>query len=144
MVSKRMLGLGHPPVIRELFEYGNQRAAVVGRENVYDFSLGNPSVPAPDAVNEAAIRILREQPELIHCYTSAQGDAAARQRFADSLNRRFGGDYTADQFYITVGAAASLCCVFHGLTCPGTSSLCLPPISPNTRCSSREPGQKWC
>ena len=72
MVSKRMLGLGTArSVIRELFEYGNQRAAVVGRENVYDFSLGNPSVPAPDAVNEAAIRILREQPELIHCYTSA-------------------------------------------------------------------------
>ena len=69
-----MLGLGTArSVIRELFEYGNQRAAVVGRENVYDFSLGNPSVPAPDAVNEAAIRILREQPELIHCYTSAQG-----------------------------------------------------------------------
>ena len=119
MVSKRMLGLGTArSVIRELFEYGNQRAAVVGRENVYDFSLGNPSVPAPAAINETAIRILQEQPDLIHCYTSAQGDAAARQRFADSLNRRFGGDYTADQFYITVGAAASLCCVFNGLSCP--------------------------
>lgn len=131
MVSKRMLGLGTArSVIRELFEYGNQRAAVVGRENVYDFSLGNPSVPAPDAVNEAAIRILREQPELIHCYTSAQGDAAARQRFADSLNRRFGGDYTADQFYITVGAAASLCCVFHGLTCPGDEFIVFAPYFP--------------
>lgn len=131
MVSKRMLGLGTArSVIRELFEYGNQRAAVVGRENVYDFSLGNPSVPAPDAVNEAAIRILREQPELIHCYTSAQGDAAARQRFADSLNRRFGGDYTADQLYITVGAAASLCCVFHGLTCPGDEFIVFAPYFP--------------
>ena len=131
MVSKRMLGLGTArSVIRELFEYGNQRAAVVGRENVYDFSLGNPSVPAPDAVNEAAIRILQEQPELIHCYTSAQGDAVARQRFADSLNRRFGGDYTADQFYITVGAAASLCCVFHGLTCPGDEFIVFAPYFP--------------
>ena len=131
MVSKRMLGLGTArSVIRELFEYGNQRAAVVGRENVYDFSLGNPSVPAPDAVNEAAIRILREQPELIHCYTSAQGDAAARQRFADSLNRRFGGGYTADQLYITVGAAASLCCVFHGLTCPGDEFIVFAPYFP--------------
>ena len=91
MVSERMLGLGTArSVIRELFEYGKQRAAVVGPENVFDFSLGNPSVPAPAAVNEPAIRILREQPELIHCYTSAQGDAQARQRFADSLNRRLG------------------------------------------------------
>ena len=131
MVSKRMLGLGTArSVIRELFEYGNQRAAVVGRENVYDFSLGNPSVPAPPQVNETAIRILHEQPDLIHCYTSAQGDAAARQRFADSLNRRFGGDYTADQFYLTVGAAASLCCVFNGLTCPEDEFIVFAPYFP--------------
>ena len=131
MVSKRMLGLGTArSVIRELFEYGNQRAAVVGRENVYDFSLGNPSVPAPPQVNETAIRILQEQPDLIHCYTSAQGDTAARQRFADSLNRRFGGDYTADQFYLTVGAAASLCCVFNGLTCPEDEFIVFAPYFP--------------
>ena len=131
MVSKRMLGLGTArSVIRELFEYGNQRAAVVGRENVYDFSLGNPSVPAPPQVNETAIRILQEQPDLNPCSTSAQGDAAARQRFADSLNRRFGGDYTADQFYLTVGAAASLCCVFNGLTCPEDEFIVFAPYFP--------------
>ena len=131
MVSERMLGLGTArSVIRELFEYGKQRAAVVGAENVFDFSLGNPSVPAPAAVNETAIRILRENPDLIHCYTSAQGDAAARQRFADSLNRRFGASYTADQFYITVGAAASLCCVFNGLTCPGDEFIVFAPYFP--------------
>ncbi|MBO5340268.1 MAG: pyridoxal phosphate-dependent aminotransferase [Oscillospiraceae bacterium] len=131
MVNERMLGLGTArSVIRELFEYGKQRAAVVGAENVFDFSIGNPSVPAPDAVNETAMRILRENPDVIHCYTSAQGDAAARQRFADSLNRRFGGDYTADQFYITVGAAASLCCVFNGLTCPGDEFITFAPYFP--------------
>ena len=131
MVSERMLGLGTArSVIRELFEYGKQRAAIVGAENVFDFSLGNPSVPAPPQVNETAIRILQEQPDLIHCYTSAQGDAAARQRFADSLNRRFGGDYTADQFYITVGAAASLCCVFNGLSCPGDEFIVFAPYFP--------------
>ncbi|MEA4934192.1 MAG: pyridoxal phosphate-dependent aminotransferase [Lawsonibacter sp.] len=131
MVSNRMLGLGTArSVIRELFEYGKQRAAIVGPENVFDFSLGNPSVPAPDAVNEAAIRILKEYPDQIHCYTSAQGDAAARQRFADSLNRRFDGDYTADQLYITVGAAASLCCVFHGLSCPGDEFIVFAPYFP--------------
>ncbi|MBE6973041.1 MAG: pyridoxal phosphate-dependent aminotransferase [Ruminococcaceae bacterium] len=131
MVSERMLGLGTArSVIRELFEYGKQRAAIVGAENVYDFSLGNPSVPAPDAVNETAIRILKENPDVIHCYTSAQGDAGARQRFADSLNRRFGANYTADRFYITVGAAASLCCVFNGLTCPGDEFIAFAPYFP--------------
>lgn len=143
MVSNRMLGLGTArSVIRELFEYGKQRAAVVGSENVFDFSLGNPSVPAPDAVNETAIRILKEHPDLIHCYTSAQGDAAARQRFADSLNRRFGGDYTADQLYITVGAAASLCCVFHALSCPGDEFVVFAPYFPEYKVFIEGAGSK--
>ena len=104
-----MLQLGTArSVIRELFEYGRQRAAEVGAENVFDFSLGNPSVPAPVEVNETAIRLLREQADTIHCYTSAPGDPAARQRIADSLNRRFGEQYTADELYLTVGAAAPL------------------------------------
>ena len=131
MVSERMLGLGTArSVIRELFEYGNQRIAVVGPENVFDFSLGNPSVPAPPQVNEEIIRILQEKPELIHCYTSAQGDFTARKRFADSLNRRFGENYTPDEFYITVGAAAALCCVFNGLSCPGDEFITFAPYFP--------------
>ena len=131
MVSERMKGLGTArSVIRELFEYGKLRAAEVGAENVFDFSIGNPSVPAPAAVNETAVRLLTRQPHLIHAYTSAQGDAEARQRFADSLNRRFGADYTADRFYITVGAAASLCCVFNGLTCPGDEFIVFAPYFP--------------
>ena len=131
MVSERMLGLGTArSVIRELFEYGRQRAAVVGPENVFDFSLGNPSVPAPAAVNENAIRILQEQPDAIHCYTSAQGDAAARRRFADSLNRRYGANYTENDFYVTVGAAAALCCVFGALACPGDEFVAFAPYFP--------------
>lgn len=131
MVSQRMLGLGTArSVIRELFEYGKQRAAEVGAENVFDFSLGNPSVPAPAAVNENAIRILQENPDVIHCYTSAQGDAAARRRFAQSLNRRYGTQYTEDNFYITVGAAAALCCVFGALTCPGDEFVAFAPYFP--------------
>ena len=131
MVSQRMLQLGSArSVIRELFEYGRQRAAEVGAENVFDFSLGNPSVPAPAAVNETAIRLLREQGDTIHCYTSAPGDTGARQRIADSLNRRFGEHYTADELYLTVGAAASLCCVFNGLTCPGDEYILFAPYFP--------------
>ena len=131
MVSERMLGLGTArSVIRELFEYGNQRKAVVGAENVFDFSLGNPSVPAPKEVNEAIIRILQENPDAIHCYTSAPGDIGARQRFADSLNRRFGEHYGPDEFYITVGAAAALCCVLNGLSCPGDEFVVFAPYFP--------------
>lgn len=131
MVSQRMLKLGTArSVIRELFEYGKQRAAQVGAENVFDFSLGNPSVPAPQALNEQAIRILQEQPELIHCYTSAQGDLGARQRFADSLNRRFHSHYTPDQFYITTGAASALCCCFSALTCPEDEFIVFAPYFP--------------
>ena len=134
MVSQRMLQLGTArSVIRELFEYGRQRAAEVGAENVFDFSLGNPSVPAPAEVNETAIRLLREQADTIHCYTSAPGDPAARQRIADSLNRRFGEQYTADELYLTVGAAASLCCVLGGLTCPGDEYILFAPYFPEYR-----------
>lgn len=131
MVSERMKGLGTArSVIRELFEYGNARAAQIGRENVFDFSLGNPSVPSPAAVNETAIRLLQEQPDQIHAYTSAPGAADARQRFASSLERRFGASCTADRLYLTVGAAASLCCVFNGLTCPGDEFIVFAPYFP--------------
>ena len=131
MVSERMKGLGTArSVIRELFEYGKARAAQVGAENVFDFSIGNPSVPSPDAVNETAARLLREQPDLIHAYTSAQGAADARERFAASLNRRFNAGCTPDRLYLTVGAAASLCCVFNGLTCPGDEFIVFAPYFP--------------
>lgn len=133
MVSEKMRQLGTArSVIRELFEYGKQRAAVVGAENVFDFSIGNPSVPAPEAVNETAIRLLQEQSSVVlHGYTSAQGDPHARQLLADSLNRRFGHkDYTAEQFYITVGAAAALCCAFHALACPGDEFVVFAPYFP--------------
>lgn len=130
MVSERMKGLGTArSVIRELFEYGKLRAAQVGAENVFDFSIGNPSVPTPGAVNETAARLLAQRPD-IHQYTSAQGDAEARERFAGSLSRRFGADCTGNELYITVGAAASLCCVFNGLTCPGDEFIVFAPYFP--------------
>ncbi len=132
MVSERMLDLGTArSVIRELFEYGKKRAAVVGAENIFDFSLGNPSVPAPPQVNEAAIRLLQTQdPTLLHGYTSAQGDAGVRKAIADNLNSRFGTSYTGDQLYITVGAAAALCCCFNGLARPGDEFVVIAPYFP--------------
>ena len=102
MLNERMVGLGSSrSVIRELFEYGKKRAAIVGAENVFDFSIGNPSVPAPASVNETVMRLIREEDSvLLHGYTSAQGDAAVRDTLAASINRRFGDRtiFCADSF----------------------------------------------
>ena len=116
-LNEQMVALGtQRSVIRELFEFGKIRAAEIGAENVFDFSIGNPSVPAPAKVNETAARILSEMdPVLLHGYTSAQGDAGVRALIADSVNRRFHTSYQETNFYMTVGAAAALCCCFHGL-----------------------------
>lgn len=131
-VNERMLSLGtQRSIIRELFEYGKQRAAKIGAENVFDFSIGNPSVPSPASVNETAIKLLSNMdPVLLHGYTSAQGDVSVRTMLADSLNRRFHTAYTADQFYITVGAAAALCCCLNGLCNPKDEVIIFAPYFP--------------
>ncbi|MGN1008131.1 MAG: aminotransferase class I/II-fold pyridoxal phosphate-dependent enzyme, partial [Butyricicoccus sp.] len=118
MLNQSVLALGKKrSTIREIFEYGNMRAAQVGRENIFDFSLGNPNVPAPDAVREALLDIVSTQdPCVVHGYTSAQGAPDCRKAIADNLNARFGTQYTADQLYLTVGAAASISICFKALT----------------------------
>ena len=116
--NEKMYELGSKrSAIRELFEYGKLRAAVVGAENVYDFSLGNPTVPAPDCVDET-IRQLTEELDCIklHGYTSAQGDVETRSVIAEFLNKTHGTKFHADNFYITMGAAASLSLAFRALT----------------------------
>ena len=102
--------------IRELFEYSKKRKAEIGEENVFDFSLGNPSVNPPKEVNETIIKILQEQnPCAVHGYTSAQGDAETRNAIADDLNRRYGTSYTGDMIYMTCGAASSLTISFKAI-----------------------------
>ena len=110
MVSQKMFELGSKrSEIRELFEYGLKRKAEIGAENVFDFSLGNPSVPAPDCVKEAlADLVLNTDPVSLHGYTSAQGAPDVRKSCADYVNANHGTNYTMDNFYMTVGAAASL------------------------------------
>lgn len=133
MVSKRCYELGTArSVIRELFEYGNQRAREVGPDRVYDFSIGNPSVPPPRAALEELERLVRESDPLeLHGYTSAQGDQAVRQKLAAGLARRFGHDYGPGDLYLTAGAAAALCCVFHALTAePGDEFIVFAPYFP--------------
>ena len=96
-------------VIRELFEYGNKRKAEIGAENVFDFSIGNPSVPAPKELSEELCRLLSEEnPLSIHGYTSAPGDLSARKAVAEDLNKRFKTSFGPENLYLTCGAAASL------------------------------------
>lgn len=110
IVAEEMYRLGSQrSAIRDLFEYGKKRAAEIGAENVYDFSIGNPTVPAPDCVNETIRRLTETMDSVsLHGYTSAQGDAATRQAVADYLSETHNVCVTADELYITMGAAASL------------------------------------
>ena len=110
MISKEMYELGSKrSAIRELFEYGKKQAEIVGAENVFDFSIGNPTVPAPECVKEAIMDLLETyRSSEIHGYTSAQGDANVRKGLADHMNDTYGTSLGADNFYMTCGAAASL------------------------------------
>lgn len=118
IVNKEMYELGSKrSAIRELFEYGKKRAAVVGPENVYDFSLGNPTVSAPACVNETICNLTKELDSIsLHGYTSAQGDVETRQAIADFLNKTHKTKFRADNFYMSMGAAASLSLCFRALT----------------------------
>ena len=118
MVSHEMLGAGRVrSAIRELFEYGRRRGQEVGEENVFDFSLGNPSVPPPQEVTDAFIDLLQtSDPMTMHGYTSAPGDNGARDAIAASLNRRFGTQFSRRNLYLTCGAAAALTSTFRALT----------------------------
>ena len=120
MISQTMVGLGKKrSVIREIFEYSKVRAAEIGAENIFDFSIGNPSVPPPQIISDTLKELLDQEDSVsLHGYTSAQGDPATRKAIADDLNRRYGTDFTANNFYMTVGAAASLSICFKALALP--------------------------
>lgn len=132
MYNKTMYELGsHRSVIRDLFEFGKKRAAEVGADKVYDFSLGNPNVPAPDGVKEAAERLLAMPDNtVLHGYTSAQGDAEVRKAVADNINARFGADVSPDFIYMTCGAAASLTITLNALYEDGDEFILLAPFFP--------------
>ncbi|WP_303132293.1 pyridoxal phosphate-dependent aminotransferase [uncultured Olsenella sp.] len=119
--------------IREIAAYGAQRKAQIGAEKVFDFSLGNPSVPAPDEVRQSIERSLGLPPVQLHGYTPAAGLVEVRQRVADSLNRRFGCDYGAGDLYMTCGAAASLSISFNALVDPSDEVIVIAPYFPEYR-----------
>lgn len=136
MLAQNMVELGKKrSTIREIFEYGNQRAKIVGRENIFDFSLGNPNVPAPASVNRTIAELIQnEDAAVLHGYTSAQGAEFVRESIANSINRRFQTNFTKDNLYMTVGAAASISICFKALTNPGDEFIVFAPFFPEYQC----------
>ncbi len=125
--NKKMYGLGsRRSIIREIFEYSKARAKEIGAENVYDFSLGNPSVPAPALVNDTVRELLdSENSVTLHGYTSAQGDANVRAAIAENINERFGVGISPNLIYMTCGAAASLSICLKALIEEGSEDECI-------------------
>ncbi len=129
MISKKMKQLAsNNSVIRAMFEEGQNMAREYGAENVYDFSLGNPSVPAPEAVKDAIREILDQEDSLmVHGYMSNVGYQDVRQAVAESLNRRFGTDFHENNIIMTVGAAGGLNVILKTLLNPGDEVLTFAP-----------------
>ena len=133
MVSKEMWALGaNRSVIRDLFEYGLRQAAVVGPENVFDYSLGNPSIPSPPQVNDAVRAILADTDSVtVHGYTPAIGDFATRKAIADDLNQRYAAGVRPENLFICCGAAPGLIAVFRALAAtPQAEFIAIAPYFP--------------
>lgn len=131
MINQRMFNLGdEPSAIRELFAYGMARKAQIGADKVFDFSIGNPSVPAPDAVKRAVIELMDEDPVLLHGYTPAAGDPRVRQAVADHIRRTFDVPATPGNVYLTAGAAAALAISISAITEPGDEVMVISPFFP--------------
>ena len=136
MYNKYTYGLGTTrSCIRELFEYGLKQAAVVGKENVYDFSLGNPSIPSPKKVNESIIDIVEHEDSLaVHSYTSAPGYDGVRKAVAEDLTARMGMEIKPSNLYFTCGAAPALVTVMRALNVDSaTEVLAVAPFFPEYR-----------
>ncbi len=135
MVNRKMYALGSArSCIRELFEYGCRRASEVGREKVFDYSLGNPSIPAPAGVNEAIAAVLAEESSLaVHGYTSAAGDRAAREAVAADLNERFDAGVRPEDLFLGCGAAPELVSVLRALAVENAEFVVIAPYFPEYR-----------
>ncbi len=144
MISNDMVKLGkRRSIIRDIFEYGKIRSKEIGAENVYDFSLGNPSIPAPNCVKETIIDLLeKEDSILLHGYTSAQGDVNVRKTIADFINNKYDTKLCADNIYMTVGAAASLTISLKALAVPGNEFIVFTPFFPEYRTFIESAGGK--
>lgn len=128
MIVEKMKGLGTTRSrIRELFEYGLSQAAVVGKENVFDFSIGNPSIPAPDAVADAVRDLLRMDSLSLHGYTPAGGAPNVRRAIAEDLSARSGDAIRPENIFVTCGAAPGITAVMHALAVEDAEFMLLAP-----------------
>ena len=126
---KKMLGA--KSVIREMFTYGTERAKEIGKENVFDYSLGNPSVPVPEKFTKKMIELLEtESPVALHGYSPSLGIDSVREAVAVSLEKRFGLPYKKEHIFLCSGAAAALAHAFRAVTVPGDSILTFAPFFP--------------
>lgn len=144
MINEKNVQLGKVrSSIRELFEYGKKRKAEIGEENVFDFSIGNPSVPAPPEVQTALKEIIDTyDPVLLHGYTSAQGDYSVRKTLAEYINSRFKTQLNADCIYMTCGAAASLTITLNALLNEGDEVITFAPYFPEYKVFTEHAGGK--
>ncbi|MBR2615603.1 MAG: pyridoxal phosphate-dependent aminotransferase [Clostridia bacterium] len=142
MISRQMLRLGQQrSVIRAISEYGAKRKAEIGAENVYDFSLGNPSIPAPDRIRETILELCDSvDPCLLHGYTSSAGDPAVRSAIAEYLEKTHGTPARGDLIYMTCGAAAGLTISLHALLLPGEEVVVPAPFFPEYRVFTEKAG----
>ena len=130
MIAEKMKNMvANSSAIRAMFEEGNRMAELYGAENVYDFSLGNPNVPAPEAVKNAIIELVSESdPVVLHGYTNSNsGYADVRETVAASLNERFGTNFSGNNIVMTVGAAGGLNVILKSLINPGDEVIAFAP-----------------
>lgn len=144
MINRQMALLGNQPSkIREIFEYSLKRKAQIGADKVFDFSLGNPSIPAPKAVDDTIKDLVEHSDSVaLHGYTSAQGAMPLRQKIAQNIKNRFGVEAEAQNIYITCGAAASLTSTLKAVVNDGDEVILLAPFFPEYRVFCENAGAK--
>ncbi len=145
MFNKTAYGLGSVrSYIREVFEYGRQQAKIVGEENVFDYSLGNPSIPAPEKVNETIINVLNTESSIkVHGYTSGPGDDSIREAVAKNLTERFGKVIRPANLFFTCGAAPALMTALTALACEDSEVIAIAPFFPEYKPFIESSGNKF-
>ena len=132
MLNQKFIDMcGQKSVIRELFAYGSERAKEIGYENVFDYSLGNPSVPVPETFTQEMIRLLQEEnPVTLHGYSPSLGIDSVREAVATSLNDRFDMNYSKEDIFMVSGAAGAIAHAARAVTVPGDEIITFAPFFP--------------